>query len=219
MSLATVGGQNSTRGELFIPAYGSWTARAYTDNDTKLSGDVAVAIGDLSMSGAISFGDISGSLGEYLIRGALAWDNDIECESYQSDAGSGIRLRTVITDAAQDAGVALSSIDFPEDVRVGSSWARAAGPAWAALDAIRIFGLAPRWYVSPAGRTVFAERPTGEIKADARVKRRALALGIRYLHVDAYAPWAPGLSFEGVAISYVRFRWTREDVIVELGSQ
>lgn len=218
MSLATIGNQRSTRGQLYVPSYGAWTAYVHTDNETLLSGVATVSIGDLTMTGTIVPGQsgISASEGYYAVQGGIAWETRIGQRAYQTDASSGVRLKTILRDIAQDAGVDVATVDFPPDVRAGSSWERLPGLARSALDVLRDSGLAPPWYLTPAGRTVFAARATGEIREGARVKRRSLDLGIRYLQVDSYAPWVPGLSFEGATIGAVRFRWTSETATVEL---
>lgn len=215
---ASIGNQRSTSGRIHVPAYGDWCAHVRTDSDVLLSGSVKVAIGDLALTGVIddAHSGISESCGFYLVRGAPLWDVEIAERAYQTDAGGGVRLRTIIRDCAQDAGVDVATVDFPTDVRIGSAWGRVRGPARRTLDALRAGSLAPAWYVSTAGRTVFGARTSGAIGAAARVKRRRPDLGVTYVRVDSEAAWVPGLSFEGVVLASVLYRWTPEDAIVEL---
>ncbi len=215
MSLVRINGANAPKAEIYQPRYGSWWADVETDNDAVLSGDVTLTIGDMTLAGTIKEGGVSDGTGRWHVRGGLAWDTVIAERPYQSDANAGVRLRTVLTDAARDCGAFAAGVDLPTDTRVGSSYSRVAGSGRSTLDALLPYGCPP-WYVSTAGRTVFARRAATDITAVARVRRRNLAHGLRWVSVDEYAPWIPGGVFEGATLDYVLIRATERDTIIEL---
>lgn len=217
MSLLTINGAPVTKGDIFLPRYGSWWADVETDNDALYEGRVTLTCGDLEIVGTVvpGAGGVSDGTGRWHVRGGLAWDTVVEARPYQTDASSGVPLRTVLTDAARDCGAWDAGVDLPPAARVGSSYSRIAGPARDTLDQLRARGCPP-WYMTPAGRTVFAVRPSPTITATARVRRRNLAHGLRWVSVDEYAPWSPGAVFEGATLGYVLIQATERDTVLEL---
>lgn len=216
MSLVQIGGVSGTTAEIYRPRYGTWRGVVNTGTDTILSGSVSVSVGDLSLSGVIVDGGISGGVGRWLVRGSAAWDAVIGARAYHTDAAAGVRLRTVLIDAARDCGAYDAGVTLPNDARVGSSFLRPEGRARLILAGLRESGLCPPWYTADDGGTVFAERSGGEVQAAARVKVRDLALGLRWVAVDEYAPWTPGSLFEGGRLDYVVIRVGERDSILEL---
>lgn len=216
MSLVTVGGVSCTTAEIHRPRYGSWRGVVDTDGDSTLSGVVSLVIGDLTLSGVIAGGGVSGGVGRWEVRGSVAWDKVIASRPYQTDAAAGVRLRTILIDAARDCGAYDAGLTLPSDARAGSSFLRSEGPARLLLATLRASGLCPPWYVDTNGGTVFAERSAGEVSSVSRVKDRNLALGLRWIGVDEYAPWTPGALFEGGRIDYVVIRANKRDSLLEV---
>ena len=191
MSTATLEGQRVTKARLQIPAYGPGWAEVVLDEEATLSGQVTLAIADLTWVGTVAAGGPSGGRTQYrLVGGAGGWGRDVAALAYTNDAG--VKLSTVAADAAAAAGETLAG-DIPT-TRLGAAWAREAGPAGRVLDLV-----APRaWYVDEAGATRFGRRAAVELGVEATRGPADLSIGRVTLAAESIATILPGVTVDGI---------------------
>lgn len=212
--MSTVGRERLQSVELHWPYYGGSWARVSTEVGRVPPGPATLVIGDLSLVGAIlpdRAGDDAPSAWSGIWASGAAWDTVLPArDGYQSD--DGVRLKTVLSDLAKECGNA--PLVMPVDVAVGTYWTRpltdGSRRPWTGKHELTTLARAravpsPYW-LDALGVTRFGPRPTGIIRAAARVTRRDLTRGMRLLGVDSPKAFAPGLSFEGDVISRMVIR-------------
>jgi hypothetical protein len=195
LSVATLNGSRLTRARINLPKWGCW----YTD--LSVDGEIAIAAGakatvvvaDLTLVGAVlSGGSELGRSSYRIVAGAGGWGKTLPRKSYSNDAG--VKLATVLGDAAKEAGETLSPISALQ--RVGPAYDRDEGPASRALEL-----LVPRaWYVDEAGVTRLGARGTSTLPAGVtRVAPVDRARGKVVLASEAIAAILPGVVVDGMA--------------------
>lgn len=192
MSTATLNGYRVVSARVTIPAWGAWYAEAQLDTEQTLSGRVTLKVADLELVGTVlSGGPSQGRSAFRVAAGAGAWGKSIAAQGYANDAG--VKVSTVLGDAARLAGETLAPIDAA--LRVGPAWTRQAGPASRDLELI-----APRaWYVDEAGVTRLGKRPTGTLDAKTtRVTPVDKARGKVVLAPTSIATLLPGVVVDGM---------------------
>jgi len=193
MSTATLAGHRVTHARAYLPAWGVWWAEVSLDEEVTLSGRVALALADLSLSGTIMSGG-PGPKGRANFRiagGAGSWGRDVAPKSYANDAG--VKAATVLADAASACGEAIDAATLPT-TRLGPAFAREAGPAARALEQI-----APAaWYVGEDGTTRIGRRAAAAFTAPAAIASVDLARRTVALASESIAAIVPGVTVEGI---------------------
>jgi hypothetical protein len=190
VSTATLNGIACLSASVHLPAWGIWFADCLLDVEAILTGAVEFKIADLALTGTwLSGKPWLGRTSVRVVGGAGGWSRRCASKSYASAAG--VRLETVIGDAARDAGETVAGV--PTGI-VGQAWTREAG-----APSIVLHQLCPRaWYVSEDGVTRFGKRPaTVWGGADTRGKVD-LSAGYVELMADSIAGLVPGVVVEGV---------------------
>lgn len=164
MTFATLAGYSCARVIVQVPHNGPWWADVDLVEAPSVSGSVELALGSLRLRGTILAQSSGTDLAQRRVRllaGAGAWGSLLPPKAYHSDAR--IRARTVIQDAAREAGetVEMGSVG---DTQIGIDYVRQAGAASRALE--DVIGAAS-WWVDFDGVTRFGTRPTSELAEDA----------------------------------------------------
>lgn len=193
MGLSTLNGHRVTHARVNIPAWGVWHADASIDGEVTLTGVVELKISDLTLSGTvISGGPEKGRSSFRIVGGKGGWGNTIPAKSYANDAG--VKLATVIVDAAREAGETLDETTIPT-TRTGPAFVRPEDPACRVLEM-----LAPSaWYVGEDGITRFGRRSTVTYTGAAtRTSQIDLARGTVTLAAESIATLLPGIVVDGL---------------------
>ncbi len=152
-------GEPATRAEVLLPAAGVWWADVDCEQAPALAGAAALRIDTLELRGTID-ASRSGTHAQRrtvrLVGGAGAWGTLLGAKHYHNDAG--VRTRTVIEDAAREAGETVEIEASVASRSLGIDYVRQAGPASRALE--DALGTAT-WWVDLAGVTqVASSRPS-----------------------------------------------------------
>lgn len=191
--MASLADRRVTSARVTLPAWGRWYADATVDGEFDLTGRVTLKVADLTLSGTIlSGGKDKGRSFFRVVAGAGGWGKNIAAESYDDDAG--VKLSTIIGDAARAAGETIDASTLPSSARIGPRYARKAGPASSVLELH-----APRgWYVDEQGTTRIGARPASTLIVKATHGPVNLARGTVELASDSIATILPGLVVDGL---------------------
>jgi hypothetical protein len=147
---ATVAGEPASSVSVWIPQGGVWFADVDFEIDPDVSGQVTIKLGALELVGTV-VAEYAGAHALQrrvrIVGGAAGWATLLPPKAYHNDAG--VRARTVIEDAAREAGETLGTVE-PLAERVGVDYVRQSGPASRVLEDV-IGGVA--WWVDYDGRT------------------------------------------------------------------
>lgn len=207
-NFASYSGARIVGGSITIPLYGAWSGDVSLASDGAVDATSSVVLGNLTLRGTVyrqaAFG---GRRDCRLVAGAGGWHKEVNERAYHHSAG--VRLDTVLGDAAREVGERLGPV--PGDV-IGTDYVRSRGPAARVLHA-----LAGRtWYVDPAGVTQIANWPTKTIRTDLTVISYEGGSGLVVVATEDYAAFMPGTSFsapnldEPVTIGGVRYRFAED---------
>ncbi len=189
MSIATLNGASVTRARVHVPAWGRWWADLDLAEPVTQSGAAALVVAGQAMTGTIvSGGAANGRAAYHVVGGKGGWGRTLPAKPYNDDAG--VRLRTVLGDAAAEVGETLADVPATQ---LGPHYARHGGPASVALNL-----LAERnWYMDFAGVTRIGQRAATTYTGTApRVRVDPLAQVID-LAVDSIAGLVPGVRVDG----------------------
>jgi hypothetical protein len=189
---ATLAGHRATHAVANIPAWGCWYADASIDGEHALTGSVDLKIADLTLRGTVLSGGVAKGRSSYrIVGGAGGWGGTLPKKSYANDAG--VKLATVLGDAAREAGEALGAVSTTD--RVGPAFVREEGPASRVLEA-----LAPgAWYVGEDGVTRLGARAASTIPANVtRINAADLARGTVTLASESIVGILPGVVVDGL---------------------
>jgi hypothetical protein len=189
--IASVAGHAATTMRIYMSAWGCWYVEAQLDGERTLSGSVEVKAADLTLQGTVlSGGAMKGRSSYRIVAGAGGWGRVLPMKSYATDAG--VKVRTVIGDAAQAVGetVSLTTTDT-----TGPSFTRNEGRASLVLESI-----APQaWYVGEDGVTRLGRRSATTLTAAVpRVSQVDLARGCVTLAPTSLAALVPGITVDGI---------------------
>lgn len=164
---ATLDGHPLTRCTVHVPPRGPWWADVIFEGAPDASGQVTIVLGELRLTGTVdaSHGGTHGlERRARVIAGGGGWATLLPPKSYHNDAG--IKRRTVIEDAAREAGETLAANAIPLlEERIGIDYVRQSGPASRALD--DVLG-EHGWWVGYDGQTRIGERPAEPAEVDPR---------------------------------------------------
>lgn len=193
ITAATLAGHRATDASAQIPAWGAWYADVSIDDETALTGAVDLVIADLTLKGTIlSGGPMQGRASYRLVGGKAGWGKVLPKKSYSNDGG--VRMSTILLDAANEAGETLDATTLPTDI-VGPSWTRQADAACRVLEQ-----LAPSaWYVGEDGITRLGKRPTAQISGTVtQTSQIDLARGTVTIATESIATVVPGIVVKGL---------------------
>lgn len=164
------------------------------DTELQISGAVTLTIADATYSGtALSGGPTRGRSSFRIVGGKGKWGKTILRKAYSNDAG--VKLLTVLQDAAQSAGEQLDFASISKTDRVGSGFSRPTGPASRVLEQV-----APsNWYVGEDGLTRLGSRaPSKYTGKGTRIKLADLSTGVIVLAAEDIKTLVPGVIVDGV---------------------
>jgi hypothetical protein len=191
MSLATLQGHATTRARVQIPAWGCWFADVSLDDGAVVSGRAELKIADLTLSGTVLSGGPSKGRAHYrIVGGAGGWGRTVPAKGYSNDAG--VKLLTVLRDAAELVGETLGTMD--NAIRVGPAFARAEAPAGRVLEQL----VPEAWYVDEKGVTQLGRRTAVDFTGQAARGPFDAARGTVTLATDAIATILPGIRVDGL---------------------
>lgn len=191
MSLISVNGHACSAAQVQCADWGAWWLDCTLTEAETLTGQVAIVFAGQAMIGTVvAGGAIDGRAAYRIVGGHGGWGQTIAAKSYLDD--SGVRAATVISDAARDAGEAVDGLP---STRLGAAYARAQGPASAALNLI-----APRaWRVDFDGVTRFGKRAPSAYVGSDPITQRDLANGVYTIVTDDVRGLVPGVNINGSA--------------------
>jgi len=191
--MASLSGHRVTAARVSIPQWGCWYADASVDGEHTLSGAVELKIADLTLKGTVLAGGPDKGRSHYrIVGGAGGWGKTLPKKSYASDAG--VKVLTVLIDAAKAAGESIDSSTVDSSKRTGPAFVRREGRAAWALER-----LAPSaWYVGENGITRLGKRPTTSLSAKATHGPVDRARGTVTLAAESIATILPGVVVDGL---------------------
>lgn len=150
-----VNGISCAHVRLTVPNAGPWQADVELSDPAALTNPCELRLGALRLTGtAIPEADGTYALQRRarIVGGAGGWSRAVTARGYHNDAG--VKARLVVEDVARDIGERLGTF-IPARERIGSDYARQAGPASRALvDAIG----GASWWVDYDGVTQVGPR-------------------------------------------------------------
>jgi hypothetical protein len=198
MSTATLSGHRVTRARVQLPAWGCWWCECEIDEEIQLSGRVELKLADLVLVGTVVAGGPSKGSSRYRIAaGAASWGTTIPAKDYAADAG--VKLRTVVADAAKAAGETLA-LDSVPTTSIGSKWTRFEGPASRVLE----LAASEAWYVGEDGVTRLGRRARVDFTAQATRGEHDVSRGTLELQAEQIATLVPGVVVDGVEATDVQ---------------
>lgn len=204
MGLATLAGRTCTHARVQIPAWGASYADVTLDGEFTISGKATLVIADLTIQGTVlSGGPGTGRSFYRIVAGGGGWGKLLPSKSYSNDAG--VKLATVLGDAASEAGETLDASTLDQSAALASYWVRPADQACRILEQVA----SKNWYVGEDGKTRIGQRPGATLKASATLTSQTdLARGTVTLASDAIAAILPGVTVNGIAAVDVEHEFT-----------
>lgn len=149
---AELDGDRIIQAVIAIPFYGAWTADVLLEHGIDVNDGVALTVGTLTLSGTTFASAIfQGKTSARIVGGKNGWSKTVDARSYYQVTG--LKLSTVLGDAARDCGEVLGS--FSEET-LGTSYVRISGPA------MRVLAGRP-WWIDFEGKTQVTARPDGVV--------------------------------------------------------
>lgn len=194
MSELSLNGDRVVSAQLTIGRYGPAVADVVMATSNPVpSGEVTFAIGSLALKGrAFRTASFAGSRSARFVGGAAGWRKTIKSRAYSHDAG--VRLSTVLGDAARDAGETLS---LDADRVIGTAWIRDEDVAEKTLHLL----VPRRWWINPDGVTVVGPRPSSLIVSAFTVINWSGGKGRFEIATDVYQDWLPGRRFAAPTVT------------------
>lgn len=222
--MPTIAGQPITTGDVRLREQGDWFADVSTNSGERIpdGARVSLVIENVTLSGAIVRGDITGDVGQYQVAGRPEWGTTVRSAAYQFEPT--VTLQTVLEDLLRETfGTNWPSVvAMPTQANLDRHFERPGtfgAVERTARDAIELLGLS--WYVQNDGGTRFGVRPSGTVSTQQRilVSKRNDAIGYRVVNCEDIAAFAPGLTFEDEIISDVVYAIRSDDVEIHLWSR
>lgn len=205
---ATLNGTRVLDARLSIPGWGASYHDVTLEGEVSLTGAVTLLVSDLTIKGTILTGGVGQGRSFYrIVAGAGGWPKSLPKKSYANDAG--VKLATVIGDAAAAAGETLDATTVDQQARLGPAFARVDGePAARVLEQ-----LAPSaWYVGEDGKTRLGARaPTTFTTKLSQISQLDLARGTVTIASDTIAALLPGVSVAGLNAIDVEHTYSVQD--------
>lgn len=199
---------------LRTPRYGIWTAMLILANQAAVSrGDAAtVTFLDQTYTGTVIDAGVYDAKGwARVVGGAGGWGKLVPAKGYQ--ASLGVKLSTVLQDAANDTGESLGTF---ADRIVGPAYVRPpsglsdgnAAEGSRILDALAT----EAWYVDESGKTQIGVRTASSWQGTYRLLDERPDLEFIYIAPDTVVGLVPGAELEGLTAASVRLELTEDGV-------
>lgn len=194
MSELAINGARVVTGSVTIPRRGMFTADVSMADAANLTGPVVLTMGKLRLKGAAfrqaAFG---GARSARLVGGTAGWRKTIKYRSYSHEAG--VRLSSVIGDAARDAG---ERVVIASDKVVGTFYVRERAKAERVLHALTD----GEWFVDADGVTqVGVTRSSAPITSAFTVVTWLGGRGRFEIATDHLEDWTPGRTFTAPTVT------------------
>ena len=182
------------RGQVTIPAYGIWHADLWLDREVALSGQVRLALADISaLATVVRVIGFLGQTGVRIVGGYGGWRTSVPGLQYA--AATGLSLRTVLAHTAADVGELVDAAD----TAIGTAYVRAVGPASRVLQSL----IPGAWYMGFDGVTYAAPRPAGVVANRYMTMDVSQPASAYTVATDSPGEWLPGRTFTGPSTSGV----------------
>lgn len=190
----TLGGYTATSTRLSIPGWGLSYADVTVDGEHALTGATSLVLADLTVKCAVLSGGPAVGLSFFrVVVGAGGWGKQLKKRSYTNDGG--VKLVTVLQDAANEAGETFDATTVDPSKVVGTYYVRQADLACRVLEQFAHGA----WYVGEDGVTRLGARPASTLTAPAPVTSQVdLAQQRVTISSDTIAQVLPGLTYQGV---------------------
>lgn len=213
---ATLNGSTILRGNITLPRWGIWTADVQIGTRDKLSGALAgaatIVANGVTFQGTIVAGsDYAGKSLYRVAGGSGGWNKQIPPKAYRGEIG--IKLATVVTDAALAAGEPMAPFTAAQQAQViGKAYARFGGVPGGEAARVLDFVAPESWYVDELGVTHIGVRAPSTLRQpyvllDKRPDRRFAIIA-----TDTFVGLVPGVTIEGYEIASVRHEITPDAV-------
>lgn len=174
---------------LVEPAWGIWQADVVAASGELQSGAATLELGGRKLQGTIIGGGVAREEGRYrLVAGAGGWRKPLPSRAYKN--GGGVRLETVLSDLAREAGEKLGTVDQAK--RIGKAFVRQAGVGTLALNELVTEG----WYVDDAGVTQIGTRPASSFAEPFVLMGERTNRGLVTLAAEAISGLRPGVTIK-----------------------
>lgn len=194
MSLATLADSTVTALTVHWPTWGLWWAEAAISDPAELTGVQALTVAGTAFSGAVvSGGAYNGRAAYRLVAGAGGVNKALPKKGYTDTAG--VRLATVLGDAAREAGETLDTSGVVA-TRLGPNYARQAGET---LGDLLQRHFPAGWYADTDGTIRIGTRDATTYEGTAPRVRVNPAHAVIDLAVDSLEGLAPGVQVDGQA--------------------
>ena len=195
---ASLGGQSVREMVLTIPSSGRATADCWLDRPQGLmSGQQSLVLGGLTMLVTVWRGGEFAGVGSYrVVAGYGGWGNPIGPKPYTIPGKGGVRLSTVVKDAARACGERELVL---ADRSLGNYWFRVGN-----RPASRVFGQAAvkSWWIRNDGVTVVGDREQTVVQSSFDVLPGTdLGVGRVEIATDNPEDWSPGCVFTASTIA------------------
>lgn len=184
---ASLAGSPILSARITIPALGIWHGDAVLDGDTAVTGDVSLAVGNLTMAGhAFRSAAFVGRRKVRLVGGHGGWSTIVPAQAYYDPGG--VPVSHVLGDVASACGETLT---LSADSRPWIRYVRETMPGARALNQI----LGQTWWIDTDGSTKNAARATRAISSSFQIEKFDGGTGKFIIAVDSIADWMPGNTF------------------------
>ena len=189
----TLAGKRVTHATVTIPAWGTWYADVSIDGEETLSGQVDLALADVTFKGTVLSGGPAVGRSHYFVVGGFGgWGKTLTCKSYANDAG--VKLSTVLGDVASEVGESIDPATVPT-TRLGPSFVRPKEPAGRVLEQLS----SKSWYVASDGITRLGARASTVLPSGfTRTSPVDRAGGCVELAGELIASLVPGVVVDGL---------------------
>lgn len=192
-ALLTLNGNRAISAQLTISRYGAAVADVVLAESNPSATPAVLVIGNLTLKGtAFRTASFAGSRSTRFVGGAGGWRKTIKARGYAHDGG--IRLSTILGDAARDCG---ETISIATDRVIGTAYVREKATAERTLHLLA----ARQWWIDPNGVTIVGPRPTGPITSAFTVVSWSGGRGRFEIATEDYASWMPGRTFAAPTIT------------------
>lgn len=201
MGTATLAGHSAIRATVVLPRWGIGWGDVRVDTDETIEGTVVLEIAGLSLVVTVVDGGVYNASGWYrVVVGAGGWRKTIGPKAYRNDAG--VKLSTVLQDAARECGETLGTI--PKTTLIGPGFVRPEGEASRVLDLLA----EEDWYVDEQGTTQIGVRAASEYDGEYTLIRPYPERQLITIAASDVSLLLPGAEIEGIEAASVRHELT-----------